>query len=92
MHKSIHAFVLMLGVLLVLLNAVIAAQKPTCAVLTFDAGEGITVGDAKFIIARFAALLTQLDEYDVVARSQMEKILKMAEFNRMDQCSATHTK
>ena len=35
------------------------AGKPTCAVLAFDAGEGITVGEARFVTDRFVAFFGQ---------------------------------
>ena len=79
---------LVLGIVL-LCSVSLAADRPTCAVLTFDAGEGITSGQARFLSDRFAALLTQSGKYDVVARSKMAEILRAAEFNRGDHCSAT---
>lgn len=69
--------------------SVCAEPKPTCAVLTFDAGEGITPGQAKFISDRFAALLAQLGRYDAIARSRMMEVLDQAQFNRTEHCSAT---
>jgi tetratricopeptide (TPR) repeat protein len=58
--------------------------KPTCAVLNFEAGAGLSNEEAQFIRARFSALLPKYDRYDVVAESRVQDLLKMAEFNRSD--------
>lgn len=87
MNKALMSLLLSCGLVA---HTVIAEDgKPSCAVLTFDAGEGMTVGEAKFISDRFAAFFGQADIYELVARSRMQEILKIAEFNRMDHCSAT---
>ena len=66
-----------------------AAEKPTCAVLTFYAGAGISADEAAFVTDRFTAFLSQAEEYTVIARSKMREILRTAEFNRSENCSAT---
>ena len=66
----------------------IAANRPTCAVLSFQPGAGCTAQEATFISDRFAALLAQLDKYDVLARSEMTKILSIQKVNMSDYCSA----
>ncbi len=65
------------------------AAKPACAVLTFDAGAGISADEAKFLSDRFTSLLAQAEVYNVVARSRMLEILETESFNRSDHCSAT---
>lgn len=59
-------------------------QLPTCAVLGFDTGAGLTAEDANFIRSRFAALLPQYDLFDEIAESHIQGVLKVSEFNRSD--------
>lgn len=58
--------------------------RPTCAVLPFEAGAGLSAEEAAFLHARFATLLPKFDRYDVVAESRIQDLLAMAEFNRSD--------
>ena len=81
--------VVMVGLMVGLAAPCFAQKRPTCAVLTFEAGEGISAGQAKFLTDRFSILLAQAGKYDVIARSRMTEILKTAEFNRGGQCSAS---
>jgi len=66
----------------------LAVERPTCAVLSFQPGAGCTSQEATFISDRFAVLLAQLDKYDVLARSQMAKIMSIQKVNMSDYCSA----
>lgn len=56
--------------------------KPTCAVLTFDAGRGIHTGQAGLLANRFAVLLTKTGKYKVLPRFRMNQMLRAKGFNR----------
>ena len=66
----------------------LAQNKPTCAVLTFDARVGVSVPESQMLSDRFAAEFDRLDRYTIVARSMMREILDEQKFQAMDHCSA----
>ncbi len=65
-----------------------AADKPTCAVLTFDAKGGVTAEQASLLTDRFAAEMDRTGRYTLTSRQKMAEILKLQEFARSDNCSA----
>ena len=52
-------------------SAAYAADKPTCAVLTFDARSGIPQDQAALLADRFAIELGALGEYTMINRAKM---------------------
>ena len=76
----LQSFLLFCGLCL----SIPAEDRPTCAVLNFEAGAGLSEEEARFIHARFSALLPKFDQYDVVAESRIQDLLKVAQFNRSD--------
>ena len=82
MRIWIHS--LIAALLLACIGEAAETNRPTCAVLGFEAGGGLTAEDAQFIHARYAALLPKYDQYDVIAESRIQDMLKVAEFNRSD--------
>ncbi len=63
-------------------------QKPTCAILTFDARTGVTPGEAALLSDRFASEFEDIGKFQVIARSKMKEILDMQAFQYSDVCSA----
>ena len=66
-----------------------ADKRSTCAVLNFDASEGVTRGEAKILSNRFASELANLKRHTLVDRSKMNAILKEQEFAFSDNCTDT---
>lgn len=68
-------------------TAAAPAAKPTCAVLTFDAMEGVMPGECKILSNRFRAELNRLGAYRLLSREKMSEILKTRAFSRSENCS-----
>lgn len=66
----------------------LAQNKPTCAVLTFDARIGVSVPESQLLSDRFSAEFDGLGQYTIVARSKMREILDEQQFQATDHCSA----
>jgi len=64
------------------------ANKPTCAVLTFDARAGVSTPEAQMLSDRFATEFARLGQYTIVARSRMREVLDEQQFQATDHCSA----
>jgi len=65
------------------------ADKPTCAVLTFDARAGVSKDETLILTDRFAAELGRTGVYTLMTRSKMGEVLQLQKFARSDNCSAT---
>ncbi len=63
-------------------------EKPTCAVLTFDARAGVSTPEAQMLSDRFATEFDRLGRYTIVARSRMREVLEEQQFQATDHCSA----
>jgi len=75
--------VLVAGFSAVLFRGVVLAEnRPTCAVLAFEAETGVHLGQAALLSNRFATLLEQTGRYDVLARLQVNRLLLASGFNR----------
>lgn len=59
----------------------VAAQKPTCAVLTFDVNYGLTKGEANMISDRFAADLSKYDRFAILDRSKIQLVINKLELS-----------
>ena len=66
-----------------------AAEKPTCAVLTFDAKAGMNKDETEFLTERFAIEFGKLEKYQLISRSKMKEVFELQKFARSDNCSAT---
>ncbi len=55
-------------------------EKPTCAVMNFQALEGITEGQAKVLTERVFVEISGLDVYQMIERAQAEKVLAENQF------------
>ncbi|MEI6971585.1 MAG: formylglycine-generating enzyme family protein [bacterium] len=64
-------------------------NKPTCAILTFDALEGVTHGEARALSDGFSVELDGYGAYRLMSRSKMDEVLKLQAFSRSENCSAT---
>lgn len=64
-------------------------NKPTCAVLTFDAKGGIPRDQAELLTERFSTEFGKLGQYRLMSRDKMAEILKAQQFSRSDNCSAS---
>ncbi|MEI6971586.1 MAG: DUF2380 domain-containing protein [bacterium] len=86
-----RVLVIWLGVLALALPPCITAEptnKPTCAVLTFDA-QGVSPQEARLLTDRFIAEFNRLGLYRLLSREKMGEILKAQAFSRSENCSAT---
>lgn len=75
--------------LILCLPAVAGDDKPACAILTFDAKGGISREESALLTDRFAIEFDKLKTYTLVNRSKMTDILKLQQFSKMDNCTAT---
>ncbi|MEI6971588.1 MAG: hypothetical protein WCL44_08725, partial [bacterium] len=64
-------------------------NKPTCAILTFDALEGVTPGESRILSDRFCVELDRYRTFRLMSRSKMGEVLKLQAFSRSENCSAT---
>lgn len=65
-----------------------SANRPTCAILTFDARTGVSTPEAEMLSDRFATEFDRLGQYTIVTRSRMREVLEEQEFQATDSCSA----
>ncbi len=63
-------------------------DRPTCAVLTLDAREGITTSQAASLSDRFAVEFDRLGQYTIVTRRKMREVLEEQQFQASDSCAA----
>lgn len=63
-------------------------EKPTCAILTFNARAGVSTPEADSLSDRFATEFDRCGQYTIVARSKMREILDEQRFQSADSCSA----
>ena len=56
-------------------------ERPRCAVLTFDAGSGVDLGQTGALANRCSALLVASGEYDVLSRYNVNRILTAENLN-----------
>ncbi len=61
-------------------------DRRTCAVMTFDAKDGVTTGQAALLSDRFAAIVERSGGYTLLPRSKMAEVLKLQEYSRSDDC------
>lgn len=65
------------------------AEKPTCAILTFEAKGGeISTTAVEMLSDRFSTEFDRLNKYRMVSRSQMKEILQTQKFSLSEACSA----
>ena len=78
-----------MAILMAVLTAtgVCAEQKPTCAVLTFEAKSGISPDEATILSDRFETELNGLGRHTLMSRTKMGEILKAQEYAA--KCSAS---
>ncbi|MBI3986955.1 MAG: hypothetical protein HY343_08555 [Lentisphaerae bacterium] len=76
-------------ILCLALSSAMAAERPTCAVLNFDAKSGMAEEDAEFLSERFATEFGNLGKFQLISRSKMKDVLELQKFARSDNCSAT---
>ncbi|MEI6809785.1 MAG: LamG-like jellyroll fold domain-containing protein [bacterium] len=65
------------------------ASKGTCAVLTFDVKGGISAEECALLTDRFMVEFDKIGQFTLLPRSKMSEVLKMQEFSRSENCSAT---
>jgi outer membrane protease/TolB-like protein len=81
--------ILQIGLILILQQNVFARMnKPTCAVLTFEARLGVTAAETQMLSERFATEFDKFGRYTIVARSQMIRILEEQKFQAAASCAA----
>lgn len=64
-------------------------QKPTCAILTFDARAGVSTLESESLSDRFAAEFERLGRFTIVARSKTREVLEEQKFQGSDSCAAS---
>ena len=76
-------------ILCLALSSTVAAEKPTCAVMNFDAKAGISKDEAEILSERFSGEFGKLGHYRLISRSRVKDVLELQKFARSDNCSAT---
>lgn len=76
--KRFDTLTLLSGAILLLTPflSALAAEKPTCAVMTFQSLDGITAGLAQMLSERIFGEIGKSGKYQMIERAQAERVLK----------------
>ncbi len=64
-------------------------DRPTCAILTFQAGAGVSSPEADMLSDRFAIEFDKLGQYKLIARVRMKDLLAVQAFSTSKACAAS---